>query len=51
MGVDWHKSSNSWRATITTMRKQKHIGCFKTPEEAHAAYLKVKRELHPFCTI
>ena len=51
MGVDWHKATGFWRATITIMRKQKHIGLFKTPEEAHSAYLKAKRELHPFSTI
>jgi len=50
-GVDWHKSSNSWRATITTMRKQKHLGTFKTKEEAHAAYLEAKRKLHPFSNL
>lgn len=47
-GVDWHKSSNMWRATITIMRKQKHIGLFKTAEEAHKAYLEAKKQLHPF---
>jgi hypothetical protein len=26
-------------------------GSFATPEEAHSAYLKLKRELHPGCTI
>jgi len=51
MGVDWHKATGFWRATITNMGKQKHIGLFKTPEEAHAAYLETKRKLHPFCTI
>jgi hypothetical protein len=30
------------RATINGQRK--HIGTFKTPEEAHAAYLKAKEE-------
>lgn len=50
-GVDWHKSSNSWRATITTMRKQKHLGLFQTPEEAHAAYVQAKRQLHPFSNL
>lgn len=47
-GVDWHKSSNAWRATITIMRKQKHLGIFKTPEEAHEAYIQAKKQLHPF---
>jgi hypothetical protein len=29
----------------------RHIGCFATAEEAHAAYLEEKRRLHPGCTI
>ena len=40
-----------WRATITINRKQKRIGAFATPEEAHAAYLVAKRGLHEGCTI
>ena len=28
-----------------------HIGCFKTPELAHAAYLEAKREMHPGNTL
>lgn len=51
MGVDWHKSTGFWRATLTTMGKQKHIGLYKTPGEAHEAYLKAKKELHPFFTL
>jgi hypothetical protein len=50
-GVDWHKSSNSWRATITTMRQQKHLGLFQTSEEAYAAYVAAKRALHPFSNL
>lgn len=50
-GVDWHKYSNGWRATITTMRKQKHLGIFATPEEAYAAYVEAKRQLHPFSNL
>tara|TARA_R110000868_G_scaffold82690_5_gene233401 strand:- start:305 stop:790 length:486 start_codon:yes stop_codon:yes gene_type:complete len=50
-GVDWKKSVGKWRATITTMRKQKHLGFFNTPHEAYAAYVKAKRELHSFSTI
>ena len=50
-GVDWHEHSNGWRATITTMRKQKHLGIFKTPQEAYEAYIKAKREFHPFSTL
>ena len=51
MGVDFHKSTGFWRATITIMQKQKHIGLFKTPEEAHQAYLIAKRNLHPFSNL
>lgn len=51
MGVDFHKSTGFWRATITTMSKQKHIGLYKTPEEAHQAYLTTKRAIHPFSTV
>ena len=50
-GVDWHKSTGLWRATITIMRKQKHIGLFKTKEEAAEAYKKAKKELHPFARV
>jgi hypothetical protein len=50
-GVDWHNRSQGWRATITTMGKQKHLGIFKTKEEAYAAYLNAKRQMHPFSNL
>jgi HNH endonuclease len=31
--------------------KRIYLGCFKTPEQAHDAYLKAKRKLHPCSTI
>lgn len=37
---------NPWAAVIQVNKKFKHIGVFKTPEEAHAEYLKAKRQLH-----
>lgn len=40
-----------FRAQIRANRKLIRLGCFDTAEEAHAAYLKAKRELHEFCTI
>jgi len=41
----------SWRATIKVDGRFIQIGTFKSPEEAYAAYLKTKRQLHPACTI
>lgn len=40
-----------FRAQIRVKKKLIRLGCFDTAEEAHAAYLKAKRELHEFCTI
>jgi hypothetical protein len=38
---------NPWRAAIRLEGKLRHLGYFYTPEEAHAAYIAAKRELHP----
>jgi HNH endonuclease len=35
-----HKVNNGYQARISVNCERKHIGFFKTPEEAHAAYLK-----------
>lgn len=40
-----------WRARIVVNRKPIELGCFSSPEEAHATYLAAKRELHEGCTI
>ena len=42
---------NRFRATIAVDGQRIHIGTFDAPEQAHAAYLKTKRELHGGCTI
>lgn len=42
------KKQDSWKATICLNRKQIHLGTFNSPEEASAAYLAAKRELHPY---
>ena len=46
-----YASYGKWRAAITLDGKLTHIGSFKTPEIAHAAYLEAKRIMHPACTI
>lgn len=40
-----------WRSAITVDGRQKHLGAFWTEEEAYAAYLAAKRELHAGCTL
>lgn len=42
---------NPWLAQIQVNMKKIYLGCFPTPEEAHAAYLAKKREIHEFSTI
>ena len=49
MGVFKHQ--DKWRTRIQTRGLMTELGCFDTPEEAHAVYIKAKRELHEFCTI
>lgn len=38
-------------ARIVVDGKQKHLGSFRTPDEAHSVYLEAKRRLHPGCSI
>lgn len=38
-------------AKIMKDGRQYHLGCFATPEEAHAAYVAAKRVLHEGCAI
>lgn len=45
------RSGKRWSARIHVNGQQHHIGCYDTPEEAHAAYISEKRRLHPGCTI
>lgn len=47
LGVAWHKQVGRWVAYIKLNRKRRHLGCFDTQEEAYAAYLAAKAQLHP----
>lgn len=40
-----------WKAEIKVFGQRRLLGYFATKEEAHAAYVEAKRELHPFCSI
>ncbi|MCD2451655.1 HNH endonuclease [Methylicorpusculum oleiharenae] len=48
MGVSYDKRKKKWKAEIMINRKTNRLGRFSTPEEAHAAYLSAKKELHTF---
>lgn len=43
-GVEYDKRKNKFRARIRAYGKRKNLGWFKTPEEAHAAYVKAAKE-------
>ena len=43
-GVSFHKNNNKWAANIQHNGKQRHLGNFDSPEEAHAAYCKAAEE-------
>lgn len=45
------KNGNGWKAAINLHGKRTYLGTFKTPEEAHEAYLNAKRQLHPANTL
>lgn len=52
LGVTWDKSRNAWKASIRAHDgSNRFLGRFNDPFVAHQAYLTVKRDLHPGCTI
>jgi hypothetical protein len=50
-GTSYAKHISRWRAGIRKNGKRYNLGCFATQEEAHAAYLKAKQEMHEFQSI
>lgn len=48
LGARRKKNRNVFESSIKVNGKSHYIGCFKTAEEAHQAYLAKKKELHPF---
>jgi len=50
LGVTVHDATH-FRARIQVKGCYADLGLFKTPEAAHAAYIKAKRLLHEGCTI
>ncbi len=51
LGVYWSELQQKWGAKVNFNRRQHHAGFHSTPELAHEAYVKLKRELHPFGTL
>ena len=47
VGVSWNKHAAKWAAVIRVDSKNRHLGLFLDPEQAHLAYLKAKAEFHP----
>jgi hypothetical protein len=48
LGVHFVRERNRWGAQIRDNGRKRNLGHFATAEEASAAYLAAKRELHPF---
>lgn len=48
LGVSWFKRDSNWKAQIRLNGTSYSLGYFDTPEEAHAAYLAAKKNLHLF---
>jgi hypothetical protein len=47
LGVSWHKANKRWGAKIWANGQRLFLGLFDTADEAHAAYLAAKLQLHP----
>jgi len=47
IGVYFNKINKNWNSRISLNKKQIHLGCFNTPEEAHKAYLEATKKY--FC--
>ncbi len=45
-GVHWQARDQRWQAQIQVNGKIRHIGSYKTPEDAYAAYCSKAAELH-----
>ena len=45
------RQRNKWYSKIACNGKQKYLGCFDSAKAAHEAYIKAKREQHPFGTL
>lgn len=50
-GAYWRPKRGRWEAQLRINGVHRHLGYFSTAKKAHAAYVKAKREHHPFNTL
>lgn len=46
LGAIAHSDGKHYTAEIRTNHKRRYLGCFDTPEQAHAAYMEAKGRFH-----
>lgn len=51
LGVSWDSGKEKWVPMLHVNGRNKRLGAFKTPEEAHQVYVRAKLALHPFATV
>jgi hypothetical protein len=51
LGAFYKQKTKKWHSSICVSGKRFYLGTFNSPDEAHKAYIKAKRDLHPTCTI
>lgn len=49
LGAFRHKKSGLWRTSLKIDGKERSLGYFKTPEEAHRAYMAGRLQHYPGC--
>lgn len=45
-GVCWHARTGKWQASIKVNGKNRYLGLYLTPEEAHAAHVEAAKQHH-----
>lgn len=45
------REKKRWFGCVTVLDKKHRTACFDTPQEAHEAYVALKRQLHAGCTL
>lgn len=47
LGAHFNRRTGRWYAMISVNGRNKALGTFETPQEAHATYIRVRSELRP----